>query len=169
MRARMPWNSRRSAAPPRRRQFQLLDVRARDERSSAADDDDGASRRILLRGIQSRHQAFGNSRAQRVHGRIIDGDDGDAILRRQVYEFVHSCNMRLPPRVRGSERAISKRIISRLYCGGIRISDAPGTPLRMLISESANSTLRLVIRECSRAKASARVPCLCSMASTMER
>ena len=106
---------RRAASPPRRRQLQLLDVGTGDERSSSADDDDGASRGILLRGIQSRHQTFGNAGAQRVHGRIVDGDDGDAVLRRQVYEFVHSCRSAL---LTVAARKITAVCRMRLYCGG---------------------------------------------------
>ena len=47
----------------------------------AADHHNGANRSVALGCFQSRQNAFGHARAERVHGRIVDGDHGYAVAR----------------------------------------------------------------------------------------
>ena len=56
---------------------EFLDVGSGDERAPAADQHDGAYFGVLFRRLDPCENAFRNSGAQRVHRRIIDGDDAD--------------------------------------------------------------------------------------------
>ena len=56
-----------------------VDVGAGDERRAGADQDDRVGGGIVARALDGVADAFRNARAERVDGRVVDGDDGDAI------------------------------------------------------------------------------------------
>ena len=64
------------------RVFELLedvDVRAGDERRAGADEDDGVRGRIVAGALDRVADRFGNAGTQRIHRRIVDGDDGNTV------------------------------------------------------------------------------------------
>src|SRR5262245_63428943 len=63
-----------------RRLFELLDVRACDEGSTCAHDDDGPGRRITAHPLDRRLERVTHLAAQRVYGRVVDLNDGDAVM-----------------------------------------------------------------------------------------
>ena len=60
--------------------FQRLDVRAGDERPPGAGDDDAANGGVGLRPGNGRVDAVGHFLAERIDGRVVDGDDGDVVV-----------------------------------------------------------------------------------------
>ena len=65
---------------PRRRLAELADVGAGDEGPAAADQDDGVDAGILAERLDALLDAGADGRGQRVHRRIVDGEDSDAPL-----------------------------------------------------------------------------------------
>jgi len=73
---------------------ELFDVGPGDEGPSAADQDDGFYRVVALEQIDAGTNAFGNSWTQRIHGRIVDGDDSEVPIAGGENKFAHcvDCN-----------------------------------------------------------------------------
>ncbi len=59
--------------------FEDVDIRAGNERRSSTDHHDSVGRRVVPRALDGVANAFGHPGTQRVDGRIVDSDDGDAI------------------------------------------------------------------------------------------
>ncbi len=64
----------------RRRLAELADVGAGDEGAAAADQHDGVDAGILAEGLDAFLDAGADRRSQRIHRRIVDGEDSDAPL-----------------------------------------------------------------------------------------
>ena len=78
----------RIVAAPRRRLAlgpEAADIGARDEAAPGADQHDGLDRGIGIGAIDPRHDPIRDARAQGIHRRIVDGDDGDAVLDRILH------------------------------------------------------------------------------------
>ena len=58
------------------------DVGASDERGPCADYDDRLDSRVMRRRLDGMENAFWNSGTERVHGRIVDGDNRDILCMR---------------------------------------------------------------------------------------
>jgi hypothetical protein len=65
--------------------LKLVDVGAGHERTPTADYDHGISAFIRFRLAEGLRQALDHARAQRINRRIIDGDDRDIALLRQLH------------------------------------------------------------------------------------
>jgi hypothetical protein len=65
----------------RRRLAELADVGAGDEGAAAADQHDGVDVGIGAEGLDALLDAVAHRRGQRVHRRIVDGEDADPPLR----------------------------------------------------------------------------------------
>ncbi len=71
----------------------FLDVRPSDKSAAAADEDSSLDAVVSIDFIHCGGDALGHARAKGVYGRIVDGDDGDAIFfckLNQVAHFVSS-------------------------------------------------------------------------------
>ena len=63
----------------RRELLEDVDVRTGDERRAGADEDDGVRGRIVAGALDRVADRFGNAGTQRIHRRIVDGDDGNTV------------------------------------------------------------------------------------------
>ena len=68
---------------------ELGDVGARDECAARAGHDDRFHARVVARLLEAFHQARPHAMAQRIHGRIVDGDDGDVAVAPHADWIVH--------------------------------------------------------------------------------
>ena len=67
---------------------EFTNIGAGDERASRADHDNRAHLRILHGPLHAFQNAFRHARAQRIHRRIVDGDDGNVVVDSVFNEFV---------------------------------------------------------------------------------
>ncbi len=70
---------------------EFADVGAGNERPSGADQHDGLDVGIVVGALEGSVNPLGHSGAERVHGRVLDGDDGNVPLAGEADEFRHSC------------------------------------------------------------------------------
>ena len=70
---------------PGRHLLKFADVCAGNERGACADHDNGLDGWIIRRRLDGIEDALGNSRTERIHRGIIDGDHADAIFFRELY------------------------------------------------------------------------------------
>ena len=68
---------------------EFLDVGAGDEGLAAADDHAALTVVVSVELLERGSDAFRHSRAQRVHWRIVDGDDGNAVVFRELNQVAH--------------------------------------------------------------------------------
>ena len=68
---------------------QMLDVGAGDEPAPGADEHHGSDLRIRVRSFNAVDDALGHARTQRVHGRIVHGDDANGAHTFKGDEFAH--------------------------------------------------------------------------------
>ena len=68
---------------------ELGDVGAGDERAARAGHHDRFHARVVARLLEAFHQARAHAMAQRIHGRIVDGDDGDVAVATHADWIVH--------------------------------------------------------------------------------
>ena len=59
---------------------ELANIRAGDEAASGTDEHHGLHRGVSMGFFKARSDAFRHARAQRIHRRVVDGDDPDAVL-----------------------------------------------------------------------------------------
>ena len=76
-----------------RRLAELRDVGAGDERAPRAGEDDGFDARVVTRRDDVFHDALAHAMAQRIHGRIVDGDDGDVAVATQTDRVVQGASL----------------------------------------------------------------------------
>ena len=65
------------------------DVRTGNKSCTRADQHHGFHRRILGRRLHGIEDALGNPGTERIHGRIVDGDNRNVSQTRQLCKFVH--------------------------------------------------------------------------------
>ncbi len=68
---------------------ELGDVGAGDERAAASDEDDGLHLGVRVGLCQGVDEALAHGLAQRVDGRIVDGDDSDAATLLELDDVTH--------------------------------------------------------------------------------
>ena len=68
---------------------EFLDVSPGHECFAATDDDRGLHGVIFIDLFDSLGNAFRHAGAQRVYGRVVDGNDGDLALLRELHKIVH--------------------------------------------------------------------------------
>ena len=115
-----------------RRLAELGDVGAGHERAARAGDHDGLDRGVVARRDHAFLDALAHAMAQRIHGRIVDGDDGDVAVATQTDRIVQGRFLVLlfiPSFVCGLEASavISQRetpfctLTETLGCGGVQV------------------------------------------------
>src|SRR5580704_15596661 len=67
----------------------FLDVRACNESFSAANEYSGFDRIVFVDLLDRGGNALRHTGAQRIHGRIVDGDDGDAVVFSKLNQVAH--------------------------------------------------------------------------------
>jgi hypothetical protein len=70
--------------------FKFFNIRPRGKRSTRTDYHYGRDRGVLFGGIDGGRKPFRDSRAQGIHGWVVNGDDGNFAVLQVSYEFVHS-------------------------------------------------------------------------------
>jgi hypothetical protein len=88
--------------------LELLDVGAGDERLARADQDEPLHRPVAPRGLEGGVDPFRDAGADRVHRRVVDGDDADLVASGEGDEL-HRAGLERPPRGAGPSAGSASR------------------------------------------------------------